>query len=149
MNQEVPSNFVPSLFQTNTIPNSSQPTSSRSNDCSPISWQPTSAPRKIAPTLLFPPLPTAKLSEQHNWQASLPTTRERNSVMFNNPLMADVFFTVGTEGNQKRIPCHKFILGSGSTVFYAMLYGGLAEETKVMEIDIPDVEPAAFLNMLR
>ena len=69
--------------------------------------------------------------------------------MYNNALMADVFFTVGTGASVKRIPGHKYVLASGSSVFYAMLYGGLAEEVKVMEIAIPDVEPAAFLNLLR
>lgn len=157
MNQEVPANFVPSpLLQTrsnsssvSSIPNSSQPTSLRANEFSPISWQPTSAPRRIAPITPSPPLPTLKLSEQHNWQASLSNSQERNAVMFNNPLMADVFFTVGADDNKKTIPCHKFILGSGSSVFYAMLYGGLAEDSRVMEIDIPDVEPSAFLILLR
>ncbi len=28
---------------------------------------------------------------------------------------------------QRRIPAHKYILCTGSTVFYAMLYGSLAE----------------------
>lgn len=32
-------------------------------------------------------------------------------------------------------------------MFYAMFYGGLAEDKK--EIVVPDVEPGAFLTMLR
>lgn len=151
MNQEVPQNFIPSIQPRSGIPNSSQPISTRQTqaDSSPISWQPTSGPRRVSPPPTVPPLPSSKVSEQHNWQASVHTVRERNAVMFNNSLMADVFFTVGAPGHQRRIPSHKYVLASGSSVFYAMLYGGLAEECQVMEINIPDVEPAAFLNMLR
>jgi len=38
-------------------------------------------------------------------------------------------------------------LAIGSSVFYAMFYGDLAENEN--EIRIPDVEPTAFLNLLR
>jgi BTB/POZ domain-containing protein 3/6 len=48
--------------------------------------------------------------------------------------------------NQKIIPAHKYVLATGSSVFYAMFYGGLAENK---EIRVPDVEPSAFLTMLR
>lgn len=34
-----------------------------------------------------------------NWQANKPSVRERNAAMFNNELMADVKFVVGSEGN--------------------------------------------------
>ena len=33
-----------------------------------------------------------------NWQASKPTVRERNAAMFNNELMADIRFVVGSAG---------------------------------------------------
>ena len=33
-----------------------------------------------------------------NWQASKPTVRERNAAMFNNELMADIRFVVGSPG---------------------------------------------------
>lgn len=33
-----------------------------------------------------------------NWQALRPTIRERNAAMFNNELMADIHFTVGSSG---------------------------------------------------
>ncbi|GAB6027789.1 BTB/POZ domain-containing protein 3 [Chamberlinius hualienensis] len=83
-----------------------------------------------------------------NWQATKSGVRERNAAMFNNELMADVFFTVGTEGsNQQNIPAHKYVLATGSTVFYAMFYGGLADNKT--NIEIPDVDPAAFLTLLR
>lgn len=39
------------------------------------------------------------------------------------------------------------MLATGSSVFYAMFFGGLAENKS--EITVPDVEPSAFLTMLR
>lgn len=45
------------------------------------------------------------------------------------------------------IPAHKYVLATGSSVFYAMFYGGLAENKS--EIKVPDVEPSAFLILLR
>ncbi|XP_064621360.1 BTB/POZ domain-containing protein 6-B-like [Lineus longissimus] len=93
--------------------------------------------------LLRPPT-----TQEHNWQASPTNLRERNAMMFNNELMADVFFIVGQLPDQpRRIPAHKYVLATGSSVFYAMLYGGLADTSK--DIEIPDVEPTAFLNLLR
>lgn len=50
-------------------------------------------------------------------------------------------------GHTQTIPAHKYVLATGSSVFYAMFYGGLAENKK--EIEVPDVEPAAFLALLR
>lgn len=92
--------------------------------------------------------------------------------MFNNELMADVKFVVGCDGKSPRacpaqsrdlghsprkliylsdniqtIPAHKYILATGSSVFYAMFYGGLAENKQ--EIKVPDVEPSAFLTLLK
>lgn len=45
----------------------------------------------------------ANSSEDHptsdpNWQANKPSVRERNAAMFNNELMADVSFIVGSDG---------------------------------------------------
>ena len=85
-----------------------------------------------------------------NWQAFKNSVRERNAAMFNNELMSDILFIVGLKGpnsGQQRIPAHKYVLATGSSVFYAMFYGGLAEEKT--EIEIPDVEPSAFLTLLR
>ncbi|XP_066142851.1 BTB/POZ domain-containing protein 6-B-like isoform X1 [Euwallacea fornicatus] len=82
-----------------------------------------------------------------NWQALKPTVRERNAAMFNNDLMADIRFIVGPLGNTQVIPAHKYVLATGSSVFYAMFYGGLAECKD--EIEVPDVEPSAFLIMLK
>ncbi|TKS85374.1 BTB/POZ domain-containing protein 3 [Collichthys lucidus] len=94
-----------------------------------------------------------------NWQGLYSTIRERNSVMFNNELMADVHFVVGQPGRTQRLPGHRvrisstskitvaYVLAVGSSVFHAMFYGELAENKD--EIHIPDVEPAAFLAMLK
>ncbi|CAL8390107.1 unnamed protein product [Arctogadus glacialis] len=82
-----------------------------------------------------------------NWQGLYSTIRERNSVMFNNELMADVHFLVGQPGGTERLPGHRYVLAVGSSVFHAMFYGELAENKG--EIRIPDVEPAAFLAMLK
>ncbi|CAH1970752.1 unnamed protein product [Acanthoscelides obtectus] len=89
--------------------------------------------------------PTATLDP--NWQATKSTVRERNAAMFNNDLMADIRFLVGTPGSTQLIPAHKYVLATGSSVFYAMFYGGLAECTE--EIEVPDVEPSAFLTLLK
>ncbi|XP_030573237.1 BTB/POZ domain-containing protein 6-B isoform X2 [Drosophila novamexicana] len=85
-----------------------------------------------------------------NWQASKATVLERNAAMFNNELLSDVKFIVGSEFDFdpiQTIPAHKYILATGSSVFYAMFYGGLAEDKQ--EIKVPDVEPTAFLTLLR
>lgn len=57
----------------------------------------------------------------------------------------DVFLFFLTDQIQT-IPAHKYVLATGSSVFYAMFYGGLAEDK---EIRVPDVEPTAFLTLLR
>ncbi|MCJ8731020.1 hypothetical protein PDJAM_G00191260 [Pangasius djambal] len=73
--------------------------------------------------------------------------RDRNAVMFNNEHMADVHFIVGPPGAAQKVPAHKYVLAVGSSVFSAMFYGDLAEGDS--EIQIPDVEPAAFLILLK
>lgn len=42
---------------------------------------------------------------------------------------------------------HRFVLAVGSAVFDAMFNGGMA--TTSSEIELPDVEPAAFLALLK
>ena len=110
------------------------------------------------------------------WQSSKFNLRDRNAVMFNNALMADVWFSVGSDAllsqiqkqdvgqkpffsrgapsspvysMPKKIPAHKYVLATASTVFYAMFYGGLAERDLKEPIEVPDVEPGAFLVMLK
>uniref|UniRef100_A0A4X1TVK6 BTB domain containing 6 n=2 Tax=Sus scrofa TaxID=9823 RepID=A0A4X1TVK6_PIG len=105
---------------------------------------PLPAPPPPAPE---PPAPDNNNLESPNWQSFHPTLRERNALMFNNELMADVHFVVGPPGAARRVPAHKYVLAVGSSVFYAMFYGDLAEVKS--EIHIPDVEPAAFLILLK
>lgn len=83
----------------------------------------------------------------HNWQATKATVKERLSFLFNNEVLADVHFIVGKDANQQIIPAHKFVLTVGSAVFDAMFNGVLA--TKSEEVELPDVEPAAFLHLLK
>ena len=83
----------------------------------------------------------------YNWQACKTTVKERLSYMFNNDVMADVYFLVGKAPNVQRIPAHKFVLSIGSAVFDAMFNGGMA--TKSEEVEIPDVEASAFLALLK
>ena len=83
----------------------------------------------------------------YNWQSSKPVLKERLAFMFNNEIMADVHFLVGKGAQLQRIPAHKFVLAIGSAVFDAMFNGGMA--TTSDEVELPDVEPAAFLALLR
>ena len=106
----------------------------------PLSLQPVAADKKARET-------RAMTQPYSDWQASKCNMKERHTVMFNNELLADVHFIVGSGSDQRRIPAHKYMLVTGSSVFYAMFYGGLAETNR--EISIPDVEPQAFLNLLR
>lgn len=83
----------------------------------------------------------------YNWQASKVNVRERLSCMFNNETLADIQFVVGKGSLLQVIPAHKFVLSIGSSVFDAMFNGGMASTTK--EIELPDIEPAAFLALLK
>lgn len=70
--------------------------------------------------------------------------------MFMSEIMSDVHFLLGTKEStegQVRVPAHKYVLATSSSVFFAMFYGSLAEKKE--EIEIPDVEPSAFITMLR
>jgi len=100
------------------------------------------------------------LSKDVNWQSNLNTVQERNAVLFNNECMSDVTFIVSNDStnsikndksqiNSKiKIPAHKFVLASGSPVFYAMFYGGLSRETS-NNIELPDVDSSGFLAFLK
>nr|CAB3508078.1 unnamed protein product [Spodoptera littoralis] len=105
-----------------------------------------SASATPSPTTSPAPPPGAATLDP-NWQATKPTVRERNAAMFNNQLMSDVTFIVGGPGHSQIIPAHKYVLATASSVFYAMFYGGLAECKQ--EIEVPDVEPSAFLTLLK
>ncbi|CAH1162961.1 unnamed protein product, partial [Phaedon cochleariae] len=115
--------------------------------------QPASAPGSppSSPSCPLSPLSPTALTPggtlDPNWQANKASVRERNAAMFNNDLMADIRFLVGSPGSTQLIPAHKYVLATGSSVFYAMFYGGLAECKE--EIEVPDVEPSAFLTLLK
>ncbi|XP_031838768.1 BTB/POZ domain-containing protein 1 isoform X1 [Nomia melanderi] len=82
----------------------------------------------------------------YNWQGTKATMRERIVFLFNNEILSDVSFIVGRGAQKQRIPAHKLVLSSGSAVFDAMFNGTLA--TTSSEIEVPDVEPVAFLAVL-
>ena len=86
-----------------------------------------------------------------NWQAKLETVRERNRHMFNNrELISDIKFAVrdSTEASLKIfIPAHKYILATGSSVFFAMFYGEMAEDRECVELD--DCDDESFRELLR
>ncbi|XP_052276503.1 BTB/POZ domain-containing protein 6-B-like [Dreissena polymorpha] len=139
VNQEVPSNASNYLGATSI---QKQPTFRNSRQAPDPTWK---SPRNSA--VLSTPLPTLDASKEYNWQAGMTNIREKNAVMLQNPLMADVHFTVGCGKNKQHIPAHRYVLATGSSVFYAMFYGGLADQND--EVCLPDVEPIAFHNLLK
>ncbi|XP_055350935.1 BTB/POZ domain-containing protein 6-B-like [Paramacrobiotus metropolitanus] len=63
--------------------------------------------------------------------------------------MSDVLFTVGRQyGEVKTFPAHKFVLSLNSDVFHTMFNGALPESGDGA-IDIPEILPDAFTNMLK
>ena len=86
----------------------------------------------------------------YNWQASKITVKERLAYLFNTDIMSDVRFQVGKPPNSQLIPAHKFVLSVGSAVFDA-LFSWMKSSPSSNDniIEIPDVEPAAFLALLR
>ncbi|CAO2610023.1 BTB/POZ domain-containing protein 1 [Lemmus lemmus] len=112
------------------------------------------APPPPAPSssALGPLLPLQR-EPLYNWQATQASLKERFAFLFNSELLSDVRFVLGkgrggaAAGGPQRIPAHRFVLAAGSAVFDAMFKGGNA--TTSAEIELPDVEPAAFLALLR
>ena len=96
---------------------------------------------KVTPTKKLPSI----VEPLYNWQATKPTIKSRLQYLFNNELLSDITFIVGRE--RKRIPSHKFILSIGSAVFYAMFHGNFASART--EIELPDIEPQAFITLLK
>ena len=89
----------------------------------------------------------ASQSDQ-DWQLTKKTVLERNSHMFNNPLMSDIKFT-SEESKRKYFYAHKYVLATSSPVFYAMFYGDLAEKNSVIHLEDADEESLeAFLRYL-
>ena len=79
-----------------------------------------------------------------DWQNINKTLGECVAHMLKNELETDVKFYVGPE--REKFACHKLILASRSSVFYNMLFGPLAEGN---EIELPDIKPEGFKNLLR
>ncbi|XP_055334335.1 BTB/POZ domain-containing protein 6-like isoform X2 [Paramacrobiotus metropolitanus] len=64
-------------------------------------------------------------------------------------MLSDVSFTVGRQhGEVKTFPAHKYILGISSEVFRTMFYGSWAGIGDQSVVDIPEIHPDAFANML-
>ena len=88
-----------------------------------------------------------KMVDNH-WQTTKANVRERNEFMFNNELLSDIKFQVGKQGDNLKILCgHKYVLATASPVFFAMLFGDLAECGDTIEIK--DCEPDSFAEFLR
>ena len=83
----------------------------------------------------------------HNWQSTKTTIKDRLAYVFNTEIMGDIHFLVGKPPNVQQIPAHKFVLSVGSAVFDAQFNGPMATRDSVIEI--PDVEPSAFIALLR
>ncbi|WAR00321.1 BTBD2-like protein [Mya arenaria] len=90
---------------------------------------------------------TGQGNAPYNWQASKPAIKERLAYLMNTEIMSDIHFRVGKPPNSQIIPAHKFVLSVGSAVFDAQFNGHMATSESV--IDIPDVEPAAFVALLK
>ncbi|XP_055348226.1 BTB/POZ domain-containing protein 3-like [Paramacrobiotus metropolitanus] len=81
-------------------------------------------------------------------RGALPLTSRRWKNVLANSELTDVEFAVGRQcGEVKLLRAHKLALSVGSDVFHAMFYGSLVELTD-KPIDIPDIPPDAFTNML-
>ena len=112
---------------------------------------------RIAPSVSTPPSNTKRNNRSpepaqnhvglYNWQATKMTVKERLGFLFNSNILSDVTFVVGRGSQLQRIPAHKFVLSVGSAVFDAMFNSTLA--TKEEEVELPDVEAASFLALLR
>lgn len=77
-----------------------------------------------------------------------PSFEIRIRSLVNNEYLSDVVFLVGKE--KVKIHAHKTILALGSPVFRSMFYAdhGLRMQSN-QPIEIPDITPVGFLNMLK
>ena len=81
-----------------------------------------------------------------DWQSTTDTILERNCHMFNNSDMSDVMLKC--EGSTKIFYAHKYVLGTSSAVFQAMLYGDLAEKGLIILTDTDEESLEEFLKYL-
>ena len=70
--------------------------------------------------------------DKNGWQDSVATLEERMSHLLCSHFMSDFTFIC----DDTRIPVHKFVLASSSSVFYSMFFGALAETKQ--ELDLSD-----------
>jgi len=95
------------------------------------------------------PAQVVQNQDNHNWQSSQTTVKDRIRFLFNSETLSDIIFILGKGTTDLlRIPAHRFILSIGSVVFDAMFNGGFSAEP-CNEIEIPDIEPVSFLSLLR
>lgn len=81
--------------------------------------------------------------------ALMKSTTDRVSALFNSEDFSDVVFLVGSDGSFWRYPAHKFILSLASPVFRTMLASSLKEGQAGAQVQVTDVQPAAFENVMR
>ncbi|CAO2613977.1 BTB/POZ domain-containing protein 1 [Lemmus lemmus] len=122
-----------------------EPATGAEAELGPPAPPPPPPPPAPSSSALGPLLPLQR-EPLYNWQATKASLKERFAFLFNSELLSDVRFVLAAGGPQ-RIPAHRFVLAAGSAVFDAMFNGGMA--TTSAEIELPDVEPAAFLALLR
>nr|XP_018896904.1 PREDICTED: BTB/POZ domain-containing protein 2-like isoform X2 [Bemisia tabaci] len=85
--------------------------------------------------------------DELDWQGTKSYLNESCHHLFENKLLCDVEFVVGSGADTEKIPAHKLILAARSAVFFAMFSEKWSAESS--EINVEDVEPAAFKQMLK
>lgn len=75
-----------------------QPSSTQSSPVGSPSAMTNSLSFTIPPLIVYSDKLSPTNTGDPNWQATRPSVRERNALMFNNELMADVTFLVGCDG---------------------------------------------------
>ena len=99
------------------------------------------------------------LAGDEGWQEGLSVLARQKKLLLND-YMSDVTFFVGliedaeerksiSSDRLYRIPSHKFILAASSPVFEAMFFGPLAKASDQSEVKVLDMQPEAFIAMLR
>ncbi|GAV01223.1 hypothetical protein RvY_11966-2 [Ramazzottius varieornatus] len=85
-----------------------------------------------------------------NWQCERSSLLDRSQFLLeNNEALSDVVFIVGKGIMQREIPAHRFLLAMGSPVFETMFFGPTRQVADGQDVHLPDIEPAAFRNLLR
>ena len=65
--------------------------------------------------------------------------------LYSEAKLSDVCFLVGEE--REKLPAHRLLLAAQSEVFESMFNGELKETRN--EIEVPDLSPVGFRNMLK